>query len=154
MAFNIILYNTLDENNKLSKTLEDFFEISGSLRNETEIVHPVILIELDNIAGFNYCYIPDWNRYYFIRDVRSVRNSLIELHLEVDPLMSFKNEIKNVAAIIDKQSSLSNANMYIDDGDWIIQNDEFIQIRELPDGFNNEGEFILIAAGGGQVITP
>ena len=154
MAFDIILYNVLDENNKVDKKLEDGLQLTGVLRNETEIVHPVILIESSGLAKYNYCQIQAWNRYYYIRDMRSIRNDLIELHLEVDVLMSFRADIRKVPAIIDKQASLSNANMYIDDGDWVVQNDEFIQIRELPSGFNDEGEFILIAAGGGQVITP
>lgn len=152
MAFEMVLYNVLDENNKVSKTLEGPFQITGTLRNESEVVHPTILIEYIGAFNFNYCHIPVWNRYYFIREVKSVRNYLWELSLEVDVLMSFADEIKKVPAIIDKQASISNANMYIDDGDWVVQNDEFIQIRELPSGFNDEGEFILIAAGGGQVI--
>lgn len=150
--FDIILYNVLDQNNKVDKKLEDGLDITGNLRTESDVVHPSILIEHSLPMSHNYCYIPVWNRYYYIRDVRSVRNNIVELKLEVDVLMSFRSQIRNVPAIIDKQASLSNSNMYIDDGDWVVQNDEFIQIRELPSGFNNEGEFILIAAGGSGVI--
>lgn len=146
--FNIVLYKTNNEVNRVNKTLYDGLQITGALRNETEVLHPVVLIE-GNYEGFNYCHIPIWERYYFIRDHRSVRNNLTELNLEVDVLMSFKDEIKREQAIIDKQSSIANANMYIDDGDWIVQNNEFIQFIDFQNGFNNEGEFILIAAGGG-----
>ena len=73
----------------------------------------------------------------------------MRLSLEVDVLMSFKEQIKQESAVIDKQSRVLDANMYIDDGDWVVQNNEFIQIKNFDNGFNNEGEFILIVAGGG-----
>lgn len=150
--FNIDLYIVSDENNKVNKTLNKGIQIQGALRNETDVVHPTILIE-GSFWSYNYCYIEEWGRYYFIRDKRSVRNNLIELNLEVDVLMSHREQLLKVAAIIDKQSRISSANMYLDDGDWIIQNNEFISVLDFPNGFNNEGEFILIAAGG-EVISP
>lgn len=150
--FDIDLYIVSDENNKVHKTLNQGVQISGALRNETDVVHPVILIE-GSFWKYNYCYIESWDRYYFIRDKRSIRNNLTELHLEVDVLMSHREQLVKLAAIIDKQSRISSANMYLDDGDWVIQNNEFISVLDFPNGFNNEGEFILIAAGG-EVISP
>lgn len=150
--FDIVLYNTIDENKKVDKRLQDGFQLTGTLRNETDIINPIVLIELNNLAGYNYCYIEVWKRYYYIKEVVSIRTGIVELHLEVDPLMSFRDQIRKIPAIIDKQASLSQANMYIDDGDWVVQNNDFIQIRNFESGFNDEGEFILIAAGG-QVIT-
>ena len=146
--FNIDLYIVSDENHKVNKTLNQGIQITGTLRNETDVVHPTILIE-GSFWKYNYCYIAEWCRYYYIRDKRSIRNNLIELNLEVDVLMSHREQLMKVNAIIDKQASISNANMYLDDGDWIVQNNEFINIINFSNGFNNEGEFILIAAGGG-----
>lgn len=146
--FDIDLFIVSDENHRVNKKLNEKQTITGSLRNETDVVHPVILIE-GAFWNYNYCYISEWDRYYYIRDKRSIRNNLIELNLEVDVLMSHKEQLLKVNAIIDKQASISNANMYIDDGDWIVQNNEFINIINFSNGFNNEGEFILIAAGGG-----
>jgi len=146
--FNIDLYIVSDENHKVNKTLNQGIQITGTLRNETDVVHPTILIE-GSFWKYNYCYIAEWGRYYYIRDKRSIRNNLIELNLEVDVLMSHREQLMKVNAIIDKQASISNANMYLDDGDWIVQNNEFINIINFSNGFNNEGEFILIAAGGG-----
>ena len=139
----------MDAVEKVDKKLSIGYGIEGTLRNETEVVHPVVLIEGEYLADYNYAHIEEFNRYYFIRDMKSVRNNIIQLSLEVDVLMSYSEQLRNNPAIIDKQQSLSNANMYIDDGDWIIQNNEAIQILDFEGGFNNEGEFILIAAGGG-----
>ena len=148
--FDIDLFIVSDENHRVNKKLNEKQTITGSLRNETDVVHPVILIE-GLFWKYNYCYIAAWDRYYYIRDKRSIRNNLVELNLEVDVLMSHREQLLKVNAIIDKQESISNANMYIDDGDWIVQNNEFINIINFSNGFNNEGEFILIAAGGGGV---
>lgn len=45
-----------------------------------------------NATGYNYCYIPDWQRYYFIRDWQW-NKPLWECYLEVDPLASFRSLI-------------------------------------------------------------
>ena len=148
MSFSITLYRTKSENNRVAKTLYDGVQLTGNLREESDVVHPEILIE-GNYIGYNYCYIPEWERYYYIRDIHLLRTNLMRLSLEVDVLMSFKEQIKQESAVIDKQSRVLDANMYIDDGDWVVQNNEFIQIKNFDNGFNNEGEFILIVAGGG-----
>ena len=74
----ITFYNVSDPRNKVNKTLSNGSDFSGSIKNETSILDPVVLINGD-ITGFNYCYIPLFNRYYFINDVEVVRLSLIHI---------------------------------------------------------------------------
>lgn len=47
----------------------------------------------EQIKNCNYAYIPDFGRYYFIVDVTSVRTDLWSVTLQVDPLMSHRDEI-------------------------------------------------------------
>lgn len=56
----------------------------------------------DYVLSANYVYIPDFNRYYFINDITSVRQNLWRLTLHVDVLMSYKNEIKNTNAFVSR----------------------------------------------------
>ena len=61
-------------------------------------------------------------------------------------LESFKDDIKSLTAIINKQETI--ADKFIDDGSWIVENKDFLQSYNFSNGFNDSGEFILITAGG------
>lgn len=53
----------------------------------------VVATLFEEIRSCNYAYIPAFNRNYFIQDVTSVRNRLWAVSMQVDPLMSFRDEI-------------------------------------------------------------
>ena len=50
--------------------------------------------------------------------------------------------------IIDKVEDASGANMYFDDGAFVMDCRNDIQLKEFPNGFNENGAYILICAGG------
>ena len=118
------------------------------IKNETNITRPTIILTGDISNNMNYVYIPKFNRYYYIVDKKSINNEMYEIFLEVDVLMSFKEIILNLHCIIDKQQDLSNINKYYNDGSFIVSSKEFIKTINFPNGFNENGEFILITAGG------
>lgn len=144
----IDLYINSSENNRVSKVLSDKFEMTGTLRGETNVVNPEILIEHANPTGYNYAYIPEFNRYYFINEFTSVRNGLWRVRLAVDVLETYKTQIKQMPAIIDKQQNKGNSNLYLNDGSYVIDSRSYNTILNFSGGFNNGGEFILITAGG------
>lgn len=57
---------------------------------------------ISNIITANYIYIQDFNRYYFITDITSIRNNLWQISMRVDVLMSYYVEIKNLNAFISR----------------------------------------------------
>jgi len=120
MAFTIILYKTTAENNRLNKTLTDAISLSGTLREECNITAPDILIETStNIAMYNYCYIETFGRYYFIKNITSVRNGLWRISLKCDVLMTYNAQIKTLECIVDRSSS--NYNALIHDPEYMMQ---------------------------------
>ena len=62
--------------------------------------------------------------------------------------MSFRESILSIPCIIDKQQNLSHANKYKDDGSFVTLNKTYDSIYNFSSGFNDEGTFILICAGG------
>lgn len=144
----IDLYINSSENNRVSKVLSGKFELTGTLRGETNVINPEILIEHTNPTGYNYAYIPEFNRYYFINEFTSVRNGLWRVRLAVDVLETYKTQIKQMPAIIDKQQNKGNSNLYLNDGSYVIDSRSYNTILNFSGGFNNVGEFILITAGG------
>ena len=147
----IYLYHTTSPDNRMIKYLDRSLQLTGSLRDVSNVVNPKVLIE-GNIADlldlYNYAYIPSFNRYYFIDDMQSYRNNVILLSLTVDVLFSFKDEILDNVAIVDKVQKRDDANLYYDDGSFITDSRDFYTIKTFENGFNDVGEFILITAGG------
>lgn len=146
----IILYNNQSENNKVGKTLSNQHSLTGSLRNETNIIDPEILIEYDP-RDYNYLYIPEFNRYYFITKIDTVRTDLWRINCSVDVLESFKTGIRALTAIINKQKTLGN--QYKNDGSIVMENRQFNTIYNFSGGFNDSGELILITAGANYVTS-
>ena len=142
----INFYKNSSEKNKIGKFLSSMLTLNGNLRDECSITSPSILVEANSLVDYNYCYIPEFKRYYFISDITSVRNNLWRVSLKCDVLESFKKDILNLSCIVDKQQNQSYSNN-IDDGSYINRADSFVEIANYQNGFNSSGEFILITAG-------
>ena len=142
----IEFYKNSSEKNKIGKFLSSVLTLNGNLRDECSITSPSILVEATSLVDYNYCYIPEFKRYYFISDITSVRNNLWRVSLKCDVLESFKSDILNLSCIVDKQQNQSYSNN-IDDGSYVNRADSFVEIANYQNGFNSSGEFILITAG-------
>lgn len=144
---NIKLYYNSSDNRCISKKLQNEFLITGTLREETSLINPIIVINNKSPIRYNYAYIPEFKRYYYINNVESVRNNIWKLYLQVDTLMSFKGDILALKVVVEKQSLLENGDEYIDDGSLVTDNLMFKTVYNFSNGFNNTGEYILITAG-------
>lgn len=143
----INFYKNYSEKNKIGKSLSSGLTLNGNLRDECSITSPSILVEATSLVDYNYCYIHEFKRYYFISDITSVRNNLWRVSLKCDVLESFKSDILNSSCIIDKQSSDGKSNSLFDDGSYINEIDTFNEVANFQSGFNESGEFILLTAG-------
>lgn len=143
----IILYVNNSEKNKIGKNLTNEFSLSGTLRDATDIINPIILVELNEIANYNYCYIPNFKRYYFITDITVIRTGLYAISLSVDVLESFKSDIKNLSVILLNTENVG-LNNYLPSQVFRNNVKSKTDILNFPNGLNDSGEFILITAGG------
>lgn len=147
MAFTISLFKTASENNRVVKVLTDEKQLSGVLRYQTSVMNPRIRIEsAENIAGYNYCYIPEFGRYYYIVDIMSVRTNVWEASMRCDVLMSYSAQIKALTGVVVRQES--NPNKLLVDRLERLQSDKEIDIIYYPDAFSKNLQFILVTAGG------
>ena len=146
----IKLYKNLSENNVIGKTLTQIKSVEANLKNDVSVINPTfILYYTDNILQSNYCFIPKFNRYYFIDEIVPITGDRCIVKCRVDVLESFKEDIKSLTVILDKSQSIYKSNKYLDDGSFVVENKDFNTIYNFPNGFNDEGTFILICAGGG-----
>lgn len=144
---NITLYVNNSEKNKIGKNLTNDFSLSGTLRDATNIINPIILLELNEISNYNYCYIPNFNRYYFITDITVIRTGLYAISLLVDVLESFKTDIKNISVILLNTQNVGSST-YLSSPVFRNNVKSKTDIINFPNGLNDSGEFILITAGG------
>lgn len=150
---NIVLYKNPSENNVIGKTsrLITVATINNAIvKGNMSIETPEIILAFNSSYknNFNYVYISEYNRYYFVDDIIDLTGGRIEIHCRVDVLESFKASIKELECIIDKQQDTNKTNMYYNDGSFKNLAKEFIYTKNFTNGFNENGEFILITAGG------
>lgn len=143
----ITLYINNSEINRIGKNLTNAFTLSGTLREQTNVIEPDILITMGNPTEFNYAYIPAFKRYYFIKDITSVRNDLWRLHLTVDTLETYKNEILNCTCILNNTNE-TGLNNYLPGSNWVNNCKNKTDIISFSNGLLNDGQYILITAGG------
>ena len=146
MAFDIILQKNNSENNRVSKSVKTILKVSGVLKEETSIIDPVIKIECDlaSVTGCNYLSIPAFGRSYFVNDIRSIRNGLVEFSCHVDVLSTYAEQIKNNTGIIKRQEN--EWNLYLNDGTFKVYQNPNVLTKAFPSGFTTQ-EFVLAVAG-------
>lgn len=148
MPFPIKLYVNKSSNNTVTKELTKETELNIVLKDDTIIENPIIILRKTELVetalhDFNYCYIPKFDRYYYIESRESMNATTWRLQCRVDVLMSFKDEIKKLKAIIERSSKWFNT--YIPDDSYSIENDTRVQTVSFPNGFTTDTMLLVVA---------
>lgn len=102
------IYKCSDSRNTLNKTLTDEKEITANANRDVDIINPVMmLVTVENIAEYNYIYIPEFQRYYFIESMKVNRTGIYEVNLHEDVLFTYRDKIKECKGLI----TVSNKNV-------------------------------------------
>lgn len=144
---NITLYTNKSAKNVVDKQLTSIGSIiTGQLRNESSLIDPVIRFEgnISTFAHANYMYIEEFSRYYFITDLKSVRNGIFEVTAHVDPLTTYKSQLRALNAVIYRQQN--KWNLYLNDGGIKAYQNPHVVLKKFPNGFNTFN-FVLAVAG-------
>lgn len=134
---------------KIGKTLSEGLDFSVTLKEGTSILRPVLILASTSqapITGYNYMYISDFGRYYFIDDVKSIHNNMWEVSAHVDVLETYKTAILANSAVIRRQTA--QYNLYLDDPEFHTYNYEQIQTKKFPaNTFTKTLSYILTING-------
>ena len=114
MDFN--LYNYSGDYSRIDKRpyLSGGILMTGNLRDTSNIVEPEILTEV-NPVGYNYAHIPQFDRYYFIKECKAVRTGLFLIKMKSDPLTSFASQILTLPAYCTRTENVYKQTPYIMD---------------------------------------
>lgn len=113
---NAIFYKNTTENNRVYKNnyLQQWQDLDIILKEECSLTNPVLTVQISGLIEANYVYIPDFNRYYFITNIVSIRMSVWEVYLHIDVLMSFKDKFMGLSAAVNRNEFKYNARL-VDD---------------------------------------
>lgn len=115
----VILYKNKSAPNVVNKSLTNTHNTTATFTRDNyyDVLNPTIVIKqgdtVSNIVKYNYLYIPDNKRYYYIDGISS-EGGLFVLQCRVDVLMSHKDDILNSKQYILRQQSVNNSPYLID----------------------------------------
>lgn len=133
---------------------EHTLTVEGKLLFDQDMLTPKFVLQADTLA-YNYCYIPDFGRFYYVTKQLIKTGSLTEIHLQCDVLQSWKTQILSNKAVIERSADSDNVNMYFSDNMYWTQANKEVKtvpftkangkelVFEIPDD-----NYILTIAGG------
>lgn len=142
---NITFYTNSADPLKANKSgsLTQLVQLTGcSIIGDFNILTPRIKVAANaNTKTANYCYISDFDRYYFIKDKVGLSGTHIELLLENDLRYNFLSVIQN-SDVTASRSNLYNKN--IPDPMVLTVPQEKITYRKLSDALTGESYIAII----------
>lgn len=166
MSLSITFYNNSDDERVLNKTLTSGTSTSAELYSSSSVQTPTIIMAWNaSYTLYNYMYIAEFNRYYYIIDVTAAPGGKAIVRARCDVLMSFKTAINALPAIVVRQSrknqSGSNRSTWIEDSRLPIQAGKAVKAIMFENSDLNidtadltSNNFILNVAGGGAISNP
>lgn len=147
---NIVFYNTSSDHNDMNKELTEQFRLSANPVEPVDILAPVFKLgsqTLSSLSNVNYAYIADYHRYYYVEAPTATNNGTFFLRLNVDPLVSFKDGIRNLSALISRQEK--NYNLYLPDPEFKVYaytDKKTLKFSQSP--FTKSPKYLLTVSGG------
>lgn len=127
---NVTLYKYYSEKNRIDKSgyLQLVESVTGEFKTDTSILSPTLFLALPNegtefitdesgneidevvinassvgqVLDFNYFYVAEFRRYYFVTSIVVSSKQLIYITGSVDPLYSFKDDILGNDAMVER----------------------------------------------------
>lgn len=141
----IKLYITTSDPKYIEKTLTGEISINGVARDPVDVVNPIIEYERGeiDISGYNYAYIEDFNRWYFMT-VSDDSYNMHTLTMHCDVLKTSSVWLKARSATITRNEKLYNS--YLNDPNFNAYAYTNIVTKQFPIAINLDS-IILMTVG-------
>ena len=142
--YTLKLFKNSSENNDVSKTLTDEHKVTGYSRVVVDMLNPVIELAGIEVNSYNYCYVQELNRYYYIENINISPNGVYRLSMRIDVLMTYRDDIMASHGLITKNREY---NPYT--GDVDVESRYTLEKHEFENGFDfSNGDFVLVTMRG------
>lgn len=112
----ITLYKNLSDTRVVSKALAEPIVKTVTLKGACDVVAPVFELVRDPLEGYyngyNYLYVKELNRYYYV-NITLGEGGILILRCTLDPLKTYDSQIRNLTAYVERQEGIYNP--YIND---------------------------------------
>lgn len=142
----IVLYKCSSDPRVVTKTLSDAITYStATARDAFDVMGGSIIIATSSdLSGYNYAYISDVGRYYYIKDITVLRDGVWQLTIAIDVLMTYDSAIRALHGTVDRQTNVNNG--YISDPEYNALTFSAIVTKAFPNEMNNDS-IILMTIG-------
>lgn len=115
MALKLRLFTTDSPSNKINKSLTTKAVLSINLKNRPKDFNNLDIDYTGSLEfDFNYAKLDEYNLFFFAKILPSnIGTNHNILHLELDPLMTYKNQILNLDCVIKRNTN--KYNLYVED---------------------------------------
>lgn len=135
----VILYSNRKRINSTALPTGGGLTRSCQLKDKSSLLNPIL--ELSVGPSYNYAYIPNYGRYYFINEW-SFENGLWSASLSIDVLATWRNSVLGTMAFVEYSSS--NYSKDIVDSRILTTNEKIISsIQSGSPLFDDTGSYIL-----------
>lgn len=150
MSFEVQIGRNYSEPNRLTKYVEWPYTLDGTLRDNSSIINPVIIVggaEMSTLRECNYMAIPEFGRSYFVTNIEALSASMVAIYAHVDVLSSFKDQLLPCRAIINRQANSPNWNLLLNDGSLQTYQNPKVLTQPFPSGFTDINLIFAVAGG-------
>lgn len=140
---------TESSHNSIDKRIlaEILFE-NCMLLESTNVVNPSLVVggftKMEDISYYNYCYIPQFKRYYFISDIKNLTGGRVKIDIHVDVLKTYKDSILASKQLVIAEND--KGKMYLSNYDWVTDERTYTRCYNFEGThFNTENDsFVLV----------
>ena len=136
-------YNSIDKKILTEKLLENC-----KLLETANVVNPTVIIggftKMEDISDYNYCYIAQFKRYYFISDIKNLTGGRVQIDMHVDVLKTYKDSILDSQQLIIAEND--KGKMYLSNREWVTDERTYTRCYNFEGShFNTENDsFVLV----------
>ena len=149
MSYTVKIYINSSGDDYLDKSLSGETSVDCNFKAPVDVENPTIYISAtDAYDGYNYCYISDFGRYYYMKCIGG-NSQTLTFECQSDPLMSFASQIKACPAVISRNPW--HWDLYLPDPKLPVEARTVSAIRKFDgtDHFSGTGNcYVLTTLGG------
>ena len=155
MSVTVELYKNLSDNRYVTKNIELMDTVEATWYENTSIVKPTIRFNFPSeLYDVNYAKIPNFGRYYYITDARTLQGHGVEMDLRCDVLMTYKGTLLNSTQFISRNEGIGKPSFIADSNYPLRVNKDMAVIKFEGGNFNLNNattsglNFVLNVSGG------
>ena len=126
-------YRFLGDSRKIDKTLKLVKTYSNAdIVGNMDIQSPIISLQLDSfteVINFNYIYIPELRRYYYVENSTIREDGFVQIQCKVDVLKSFKTDILASIQYVERQEN--KCSYQVPDNGYTIKSNRNLTIKNF-----------------------